>query len=456
MAGASEHEEGGEGGGVAAVSTTSPFWKAMGFWGYLTVFVSVLALFLSSISTPSAHSWFLSLPDDLRSHYSVSKPIKTHLAPHLPPVNVFAADYGPRDSETVLLLHGLASSSFSFRHVIRSLSSRSIRAVAVDLPSAGFSDGLGHRSGGFFDWIRGVYHDIKEKGLFWGFDQMVEKGSNPFEEKPERSSAAVGSEDLGMIIGQVIESMGLAPVHLVLHDSALEAGAIWISRTPGSVRSVTLIDSAAGFPAFPWGLLGVPVLGDMVLRSKTLFAGLLRLCCSRSVERSAAEAHRLLLRKKGGKEGVLELAKGLNESFDVGEWARSEGVRSLPFLVLWSSMWSDRWIDEGRRVAQAIPMAQFSYHSGGRWPQEDAGDEIAGMIAEFVSSLPKSIRQVKEDQDLAVAVDVEVEHAHTQEKFVERSNDDNDHLYGDHQQQPQQHYVNGHMDMYGLGQGWWN
>lgn len=90
--------------------------------------------------------------------------------------------------------------------------------------------------------------------------------------------------------------------------------------------------------------------------------------------------------------------------------------------------------------------------------QEDAGDEIAGMIAEFVSSLPKSIRQVNEDQDLAVAVDVEVEveHAHTQEKLVERSNDDNDHLYGEHQQQPQQHYVNGHMDMYGLGQEWWN
>ncbi|KAJ0973598.1 hypothetical protein J5N97_015563 [Dioscorea zingiberensis] len=448
MSQVSKQEEGARG---AARLTSGPLRKAMGFWAYLTVSVSLLAFFLSSISTPSPHSWFLSLPDDLRSHYSISKPIKAYLAPHLPPVNVFAAEQGPRDAETVLLLHGLASSSFSFRHVIRSLSSRSIRAVAVDLPGAGFSDAVDHRFGGVLGWIQGIYRDVKEKGLFWGFDQMVERGGIPLEEKPERSGGA-GSEQVGKIIGQVIESMGCAPVHLVLHDSSLEAGATWASTRPGSVRSVTLIDSAVGLPAFPWGLLGVPVLGELILRSKTLFGGMLRLCCTRSVDRSAAEAHRLLLRKKGGRQGVLEFAKGFNHSFDVGEWARSEALQSLPLLLLWSNMWSDRWIDEGRRVAAAIQRARFAYHSGGRWPQEDAADEIAGMIADFVLSLPKSIRQVNEDAD------PELEHAqaHSQKQMDESRGNDN---FQDHKHQHHYHYGHapGHVDMCDLGhEGWWN
>ncbi|CAD6270920.1 unnamed protein product [Miscanthus lutarioriparius] len=52
------------------------------------------------------------------------------------------------------------------------------------------------------------------------------------------------------------------------------------------------------------------------------------------------------------------------------EWrGSSEEVRRLPMLVLWSGSWSDMWIDEGKKVAAALPDAKFVYHSGGRWPQ---------------------------------------------------------------------------------------
>ena len=60
----------------------------------------------------------------------------------------------------------------------------------------------------------------------------------------------------------------------------------------------------------------------------------------------------------------------MNQSFDLREWrASSEEVKRLPMMVLWSGSWSDRWIDEGKRVTTALPDTKFAYHYGGRWPQ---------------------------------------------------------------------------------------
>ena len=73
------------------------------------------------------------------------------------------------------------------------------------------------------------------------------------------------------------------PVHPVLHDSMLVAGAAFASAHPGAVRSVTLVDAAASLPAFPAAVFDVPVLGRLVLRVPALFRGLLRLCCARGV-----------------------------------------------------------------------------------------------------------------------------------------------------------------------------
>lgn len=232
------------------------------------------------------------------------------------------------------------------------------------------------RWGGIFDRIWDVYNGIKEKGLFWGFDQLVETGYVPYEEIVARDSrrygvesSGYGSAEMGRVIGQVIDSMALAPAHLVLHDSALGAGANWVSMNPGLVQSVTFIDPAAESVAFPSWMLGPPVLGELLLASRFTFSSLLRLCCSRTVDGLAAEAYRLLLKGRDGRKSVVAAGKALNYSFDLGEWAATEVVKDMTFQILWSNSWSDRWIDEGKRAASAIPRAKFASHSGGRWPQ---------------------------------------------------------------------------------------
>ncbi|XP_068653588.1 protein AUXIN RESPONSE 4-like [Aristolochia californica] len=433
------------------------------FWFYFTVCVSLITVLFAAVYSllpQDEKSWFLGLPDDLRLHYSNGKTIKVQINPGRSPIEIFATDTGPRDAETLVVIHGFGSSSFSFRQLLQALGSNGYRAVAIDLPGSGFSDKSvleeSESSGGVLARLWDVYNEISEKGLFWGFDQLIENGQIPYDQlemrvskrkvlKPLQCDAA----ELSRIIQQVIDSMGLAPVHLILHDTGLGPGAIWASENSGSVRSVTIIDSAPSSGALPLWALEIPVMREFVLGVPLAYYELMRWCCSRSIQRHVADAHRALLKGKGGRRAVVGVGKGLNYSFDLGEWGRQEKVRDVPIQVIWSRNWSEGWTDEGGRVASALPRAKFLVHSGGRWPQEDAVDELAENISKFISSLPKSVRLSKQ----------EPLPEHIQNMFNEASKDDGHHHHHDHHGiggYGSNHHVHagGYMDPYGLDHGW--
>ncbi|KAI3975994.1 hypothetical protein MKX01_016677, partial [Papaver californicum] len=75
---------------------------------------------------------------------------------------------------------------YSFRNVIRSLGLNGIHAVGIDLPGSGFSDKSSLVEEEILVGVLGrlydIYSDINEKGLFWGFDQLVETGGMPYYE----------------------------------------------------------------------------------------------------------------------------------------------------------------------------------------------------------------------------------------------------------------------------------
>ncbi|KAG9456447.1 hypothetical protein H6P81_000955 [Aristolochia fimbriata] len=421
------------------------------FWFYFTLCVSLVTVIIAalySLLPQDEKSWFLSLPDDLRLHYSNGRNIKVQINPGRSPIEVFAIETGPRDAETLVLIHGLGSSSYSFRHLLRTLGSNGFRAVAIDLPGSGFSDKSvleeSEASGGVLRRFFDVYYEIKEKGLFWGFDQLVESGQIPYDElKMKVSTRKVlkplecDVTQLSRIIQQVVDSMGLAPVHLILHDTGLGPGAIWASENSGSVRSVTIVDSAPSSGALPLWTLDVPVIRELVLGVPLVYHELMRRCCSRSIPKPVSDAHRVLLKGKDGRRAMVGIGKGFNYSFDLGEWGRLEKMSDVPIQVIWSGDWSEGWTDEGGRVATALPQAKFVVHSGGRWPQEDAVDELAENISKFVSSLPKSVR-LSEEEPLP-------------DHFQNMVNEGHDHHHHHHH-----HGIGGYgnMDTYGLGHGW--
>ncbi|ERN00830.1 protein AUXIN RESPONSE 4 [Amborella trichopoda] len=423
------------------------------FWAYFTAVVSLITVVfiaLSFLVQEDDKSWFLSLSPDLRSHFTSGKLIKAQIGSDQQSIQVFVVEDGPRDGETVVLLHGLGCSSYSFRRIIASLALKGFHVIAIDLPGSGFSDKTilveEEFTPGVFSKVMEVYDKIKEKGLFWGFDQLIETGGLPYVENEIRvyktlrlKPLGLSSEEVGQIIGQVIDCLGLAPVHVVLHDSALESGAIWVSGNLKLVRSITLIDASETAPSLPIWALKIPLIRELVLGSSTAFSMFVRLCCSRSMEKSVAEAHRVLLKGRDGRRAVVEAGDGLNSSFGFTAWAGSDMMREIPVHILWSRDWSREWTEKGRQVASVFPQAGFVTHSGGRWPQEDVPDEISEAIADFVSSLPKSIREMKEDPIPE----------HIRKMFDEAKDSSNHHHHGGdfHGHQA------GYMDAYGLGHG---
>nr|POE93684.1 protein auxin response 4 [Quercus suber] len=395
-------------------------------------------------------------------HYSKGRIVKVQTSPNQAPIEVFTVEHGPVASENVVLVHGLGLSSYSFREVIRILGSKGVHVVAIDFPGNGFSDKsveeVVEGGNGILGRFMDVYDEIQEKGLFFAFDRMIETGQIPYEEIGNRVSKRkvvrpieLGPVELGRVLGQVVQTMGLAPVHLVLHDSGLGLGSNWVLENPSLVRSVTLVDTnSRGVGALPLCVLEFPVLRELMLGVSFVFRSLIKMCCSKGIGASDVEANRVLLRGRDGRRAVVGTGKKMNFSFDIAEWGGSEGLKDMPMQVLWSGGWSKEWSEEGRRVADALPQAAFVTHSGGRWAQEDAADELSENIVRFVSSLPKSVRKVEEEPIPE----------HIQKMLDEAKNSDHHHHHhhghGGHEHHDDHAHDHGagYMDAYGLGQGW--
>ncbi|CAN4111131.1 unnamed protein product [Withania somnifera] len=426
-------------------------------------------MILTSLYPQDPKTWFLSLPPNLRQHYSKGRNIKVQTTPNQPQIEVFSIQEGPsKSSDHVLIVHGLGCSSFAFQKVVNFLGFRGVHAVAIDLPGSGFSDKTivveeEHVEDGVLWRLKDMYNEIQEKGVFWGFDQLVEQGYVNYEENKIRVSKRnvvkavdLGPEEIGEVLGQVIDTMGLSPVDLVLHDSALSLSANWISENRGLLRSVMVLDSAPSRTALPLWVLEMPVLRDAVLGLGVAFGRLLGACCSISVGNLEAEGHRILLKGRGGRRAVVGMGRSLNSSFDLKQWAALDGVKGLPVQVIWSDALSKEWTEEGRRVADAIPQAKFVSHSGGRWPQEHNSEEIAENIYQFVSSLPKSAKQTEEEpvpehvQKLFDEVQSGDHHHH----HYHHSHDSHGHRHSHEHDHGHEHAHAGYMDAYGLGQGW--
>ncbi|XP_020212980.1 protein AUXIN RESPONSE 4 [Cajanus cajan] len=432
------------------------------FWFYFTLAVSLITLFFVFTSSPSPHdpkTWFLTLPTPLRHHHSKGRTIKVQTHPNETPLEVFTVEDGPTSSETILIVHGQGLSSFSYRHLAKSIASKGLHVLSVDLPGNGFSDKSVEASVEGVNGVLGrfwyVYSEIQEKGIFWAFDQIVETGEIPYEEIQARMSKRkvrkpldLGPQEMGKVLGEVIDSMGLAPVHLVLHDSALGFCANWVSERAELVRSVTLIDAAAE-GAFPVWVVEVPVVREVVLGVSFVYAKVVGLCCSGRVGGEDLDALRVLLKGRDGGRAVVNAAKRVNSSFDLAEWG--EGLSGVPMQVLWSAGWSPEWSREGDRVAKALPRATFVTHSGCRWAQEDVADEIGEKISQFVLSLPKSARKVEQESipdHIQKMLDDAKSNGHDHHHHHSHDHGHGHDEYGD----AHIHGAN-YMDAYGLGHG---
>ena len=114
--------------------TQNPF----AFWFYFTLSISLITFLFTSFSSLSPQdpkSWFISLPNSLRQHYSNGRTIKVQTTPNQSPIEVFVSENGQfSSSENVVVVHGLGLSSYSYSEIIRVLGSKGVHFNAFDLP----------------------------------------------------------------------------------------------------------------------------------------------------------------------------------------------------------------------------------------------------------------------------------------------------------------------------------
>eukprot|EP00243_Klebsormidium_subtile_P000325 TRINITY_DN10552_c0_g1_i1.p1 TRINITY_DN10552_c0_g1~~TRINITY_DN10552_c0_g1_i1.p1 ORF type:complete len:373 (-),score=42.66 TRINITY_DN10552_c0_g1_i1:122-1240(-) len=188
-------------------------------------------------------------------------------------VKVFAIAEGPVEAETVLLLHGLGTSSFLYRNVLSELATKGLRAVSLDFPGFGLT------------------------------------------EKP--STALYDPYYLSDCLGSIVSALGLPPLHLVVHDTAGFVGTRFAARHKNQVRSITFLSQSPERPyqsTLPDVFTDVPAVTAAVTALPWAMQLMLRSCCSRSISRQVAEAHAHLLRRENGLTAFRTAAQALNGS----------------------------------------------------------------------------------------------------------------------------------------------
>ncbi len=262
---------------------------------------------------------------------------------------------GPPDGEPVLLLHGEPSWSFLYRHVIPVLAAAGLRAIAPDLAGFGRSDKpaeiADHSYARHVEWIRALafdrldLHGLTLVGQDWG--GLI--GLRLAAEHPDRFARVVAA-NTGLPTGdQPMPDVWLRFREVVRTAPRLQVARLVQSGCQTELPAAVLAAYAAPFP------------DESFMAAVRAMPGLV----PTSPDDPAAEANRAAWRQLSG-------------------WDK-------PFLVAFSD--GDPITGAMAPILQrAIPGAAGLEHpviaGAGHFLQEDAGQRLGAVIADFIRASP--------------------------------------------------------------------
>jgi pimeloyl-ACP methyl ester carboxylesterase len=246
----------------------------------------------------------------------------------------------------VVLLHGVPTSSFLWRHVLGGLEARGLRGVAFDLPGLGMAD-------------RPADYDYSWTGL-------------------------------GRFAAAAVDELGIDAFHLVVHDIGGPVGFELLSRMPaGRVQTLTVMDTMLEVDSFkrPWmmELFARRGVGEAWLAGATRPAwfALMR-AAGGEASYSDYVAHLDLLKREDGGRAFLKIMRG----FERTRAKRDLYVGALrdfggPAQVIWGGR--DRALPAeplADHVVRALGGAPLHVLPAARhFPQEDHPEEVADLVA---------------------------------------------------------------------------
>lgn len=255
---------------------------------------------------------------------------------------------GPRGGTPIVFLHGIPTSAYLYRAVIDAMHEE-FDCVAFDWPGFGSSR---MAAGGDYT------HQARAAHL---------KG--------------------------VLDALGLARVHLVLHDVAGPAGLLFAVENPERVERLVILNTTVFKrdyrPPLPAVAQFVPVLRTVArpfFTRQTFDYFFKQGVARRRMDKATLENHWKLASADGNKGAILDTWAQFSQGTDAIRRVRA-AMRSLqtPALVLFGAEDPFLPVPIAERFAKELPHAELQLLPGaGHFVQEDAPEEVAERVAAFV------------------------------------------------------------------------
>jgi pimeloyl-ACP methyl ester carboxylesterase len=252
-----------------------------------------------------------------------------------------------RGSDTVVYIHGLFSSSATWKRVLSSAAGGR-PAVAVDLPGFGYSD------------------------------------------RPWPHDYTVAGQAQALLV--YLDARNLENVACVGNSLGGAVCLIAAAARPQRFRALVLVDSASHRSRVPWnfGLLRTPVVGEieMELFARPVMEYALRqrlYARAGRVTRETIDDWWLPIKVPGTRRAALAAVRSSSRGYE----DLLERVRA-PALVLWGK--EDRLLpaEEGLRLSSAIPQARLVVlPETGHLPQEEAPEEFSRAVSGFLDEVSR-------------------------------------------------------------------
>jgi pimeloyl-ACP methyl ester carboxylesterase len=249
------------------------------------------------------------------------------------------------EAETVVFIHGLVASSRTWEKVIKQAAGGR-RAIAVDLPGAGYSDRP------------------------WPYDYTV------------------GGQSAHLL--RFLEARGIARAVLV-GNSLGGAVALYTAATRRDrVGALVLVDAMWPRAEIPWTIetLRTPVLGEieMELYTRPVMGWGLRhrlFADPAKVNDEVIERYWRPVTVPGTRRAALAAVRSSVSGSDT----IMDRIH-MPTLVVWGEQDHLLPLDEGRRLAAAVPGSILAIlPNAGHMPQEEVPAEFSRVVAEFLKTL---------------------------------------------------------------------
>ena len=284
------------------------------------------------------------------SERSVEQVIEEHMASgkfiNVDDLNTFVLDWG--EGEPVFCIHGVPTSSFLYRKVLKELVKKGFRAVAIDLPGLGLTD------------------------------------------RPEKFEYSF--PNFAGFCARAAETLGLEKYHLVVHDIGGPIGFDLAAQNPDEILSLTILNTWIDVDKFqkpiPMRPFEKPLLGEAQLAATThttwqlMFRGL-GVSNPDLIPKEEVDAYVDLLKREDGGAAFLKIMRNFEDSIAYREHCH-KAVQDVPYPV--QAIWGvedpglsyDRYGEEIRQVARLKEVIKLPAK---HFLQEDQWKAVAEHIA---------------------------------------------------------------------------